>query len=111
MITSSLLPTAATISSMSSKNHGLFSALTRVHNAVPPKSVLFATAMKPARAASFASIGIASSRLPHSTSTCLAISGTRARIFSTWGGKKWIIRSGRTGSSRNGSGAPMASGR
>src|SRR6202012_2989311 len=37
-------------------------------------------------------------------------SGTRARIFSICGGTKWIIRSRRIGNSRNGAGAPMASG-
>ena len=95
---------------MSSSTQGLFSALTRVHSAVSPKSVAFATSMKPARAASLASAGMASSRLPSSTSTWRAISGTLARIFSRCGGKKWIIRSGRTGSSRTGTGAPAASG-
>jgi hypothetical protein len=39
------------------------------------------------------------------------MSGTLARIFSTCGGKKWIMRSSVTGSSRNGAGAPTASGR
>jgi hypothetical protein len=33
------------------------------------------------------------------------------RIFSMCGGMKWIIRSSRTGRSRNGGGAPAASGR
>ena len=93
-----------------SRNQGLLSALTRVHKPVSPKSTAFATSMKPARAASLASAGMASSRLPRKTSTCLTMSGTRARSFSMCGGKKWIIRSGRTGNSRTGWGAPMASG-
>ncbi len=67
-------------------------------------------AMKPARAASLASAGMASSRLPSTTSTWLMSSGTLARIFSICGGTKWIMRSSRTGSSRNGAGAPIASG-
>ena len=57
--------------------------------------------MKPARAASFVSAGIASSRLPSTTSTCRQL-GTLARTFSMWGGTKWIIRSSRTGKSRSG---------
>jgi hypothetical protein len=64
-----LLPDAATISQMSSSTHGELSALMRVHNPVAPKSHAFAMAMKPARAASLASAGIASSRLPSTTST------------------------------------------
>ena len=43
-------------------------------------------------------------------STCLAMSGTLAAIFSFEGSKKWIIREGRKGTSSTGSGAPMASG-
>ena len=42
----------------------------RVHSPVEPKSLALAMAMKPRRAASFASAGIASSRLPRTTSTC-----------------------------------------
>src|SRR5271165_547675 len=109
MITSSLLPTAFTISVMSSRNQGLFNAFTRVQSAVSPKSVALATSMKPARAASLESAGIPSSRLPHATSTCFAVSDILARILSMCGGKKWIMRSGRTGSSRSGCGAPIAS--
>ena len=60
--------------------------------------------MKPSRAASLASIGIASSRLPSTTSTCPTSSGTLARTFSRCGGTKWIIRSRRTGISRKGLG-------
>ena len=66
--------------------------------------------MKPARAASLASAGIASSRLPSTTSTCAISSGTLARSFSMCGGTKWIMRSSLTGSSRSGAGAPIASG-
>ena len=43
-------------------------------------------------------------------SACLAMSGTLAAIFSFEASKKWIIREGRTGTSRSGSGAPIASG-
>src|SRR5262249_43468109 len=57
-----------------------------------------------------ASTGIASSRLPSTTSTCRTSSCTFARTFSLWGGTKWIIRSSRTGNSRRGAGAPTASG-
>ena len=51
MMTSSLLPTAPTISEMSSSAQGELSALMRVHKPVEPKSTAFAIAMKPARAA------------------------------------------------------------
>src|SRR6476619_21603 len=110
MTTSSFEPTAATISSMSSRSHGELSALTRVHRPVAPKSLAFAIAMKPARAACLASAGIASSRLPSTTSTSAISSGTLARSFSMCGGTKWIMRSSFTGSSRSGAGAPIASG-
>ena len=60
--------------------------------------------------AAFDSIGIASSRLPSTTSTCPASSPTLARTFSLCGGTKWIMRSSRAGRSRSGAGAPMASG-
>src|SRR5665213_3220626 len=63
--------------------------------------------MKPARAAALASTGMASSRLPSTTSTCRASSGTLARSFSKCGGTKWIMRSSRTGKSRIGAPAPM----
>ena len=39
-----------------------------------------------------------------------ARSGTLAAIFSLLGSKKWIMRDGRNGISRTGSGAPIASG-
>ncbi len=55
--------------SMSSSTQGELSALMRVHRPVAPKSCAFAISMKPARAASLASAGIASSRLPSTTST------------------------------------------
>src|ERR1700760_3902564 len=54
---------------------------------------------------------MASSRLPSRTSTCPTMSGTLAAILSLLGSKKWIARLGRAGISRNGSGAPTASGR
>ncbi len=109
--TSSLSPMAATIWNRSSSTQGLLSALIRVHRPVSLKSTARATSMKPARAASLASAGMASSRLPSSTSTCPTSSGTLSRTFGRCGGKKWIMRSGTTGSWRIGSGAPMASGR
>ena len=90
--------------------HGELSALTRVHRPVAPKSLALAMAMKPARAAVLASAGIASSRLPSTTSTCAISSGTLARTFSICGGTKWIMRSSLTGRSRSGAGAPIASG-
>ncbi len=110
IITSSLLPTAAEISVTSSSAHGELSALMRVHKPVAPKSCACAIAMNPARAASLASAGTASSRLPSTTSTCAISSGTLARSFSICGGTKWTMRSSLTGSSRSGAGAPIASG-
>ena len=95
---------------MSSRNQGEFSALTRAHRPVEPKSVAFAMAMKPSRAALFDSIGIASSRLPSTTSTWPASSPAFARTFSLCGGTKWIMRSSRDGSSQKRRGAPIASG-
>ena len=65
----------------------------------------------PARAASLSAAGTPSSRLASSTSTVGAIVGTLATIFGFDAGRKWIIRDGRTGISRTGSGAPTASGR
>ena len=67
--------------------------------------------ISPARAASLSLAGTPSSRLASSTSTVGAIAGTLATIFGFDGGRKWIIRDGRTGISRSGSGAPAASGR
>jgi len=110
MITSSFAPTAPTISITSSSAQGELSALIRVHSPVVPKSFASAILMKPARAAPLASAGIASSRLPSTTSSCAINSGTFARSFSMCGGTKWIMRSSLTGSSRNGAGAPIASG-
>jgi hypothetical protein len=66
--------------------------------------------MNPCRAASLRSTGIASSRLPSSTSACSAISGALEAIFSFEKSRKWIIRCGLTGISRGGSGASIASG-
>src|SRR5215831_4041713 len=110
MTTSSFSPTAPTISITSSSIHGELRALIRVHRPVVPKSFAFAMAMKPARAACLASAGIASSKLPSTTSTSAISSGTLARNFSICGGTKWIMRSSLTGSSRSGVGAPTASG-
>src|SRR5262245_63070322 len=110
MTTSSFTPTAATISTTSSSIHGELRALIRVHRPVEPKSFPFAMAMKPARAACLASAGIASSRLPSTTSTSAISSGTLARNLSICGGTKWIMRSSLTGSSRSGVGAPTAIG-
>ena len=47
MITSTLLPTRATISNRSSRIQGELSALTRVHNPTEPKSQALAISMKP----------------------------------------------------------------
>jgi hypothetical protein len=69
-------------------NQGEFSALTRAQSPVEPKSIAFAIAIKPSRAASFASIGIASSRLPRMTSTWPTSSAAFARTFSLCGGMK-----------------------
>ena len=49
--TSSLSPISPTSRVMSSRNQGEFSALTRAHRPVEPKSVALAMAMKPSRAA------------------------------------------------------------
>ena len=69
-----------------------------------------AISIRPSRAATFLSLSIASSRLPSSTSHFWARAGTFAAIFALLGSKKWIIREGRSGISRGGSGAPMALG-
>jgi len=88
MTTSSLSPISPTSCVMSSRNQGEFSALTRAHSPVAPKSVAFAIAIIPSRAAVFDSTGIASSRLPSTTSTCPASSPALARSFSMCGGTK-----------------------
>ena len=98
--TSSLSPISPTSRVMSSRNQGEFSALTRAQRPVEPKSVAFAMAMKPSRAAALDSIGIASSRLPSTTSTWPASSPAFARTFSICGGTKWIIRSSFEGNSQ-----------
>ena len=69
MMTSSLAPAAGTISRMSSSAQGELRALMRVHRPVWPKSLALAMSMKPRRAATLASAGMASSRLPSTTST------------------------------------------
>ena len=111
MITSSLSPISETSVTRSSSPHGESRLLTRVHNCVSPRSTVLAAAISPARAASLSLAGIASSRLPSSTSTVGAMSGSLATTLAFCGGKKWIIRLGRNGISRSGSGAPTASGR
>src|SRR3954453_5572793 len=110
MITSSLWPTSLTISVRSSSTHGLSNALTRVQSDVSPKSPPLTASMKPRRAASLRSTGIASSRLPRRMSVCSAICGAFAAIFSFEKSRKWIIREGPNGISRGGSGASMAGG-
>ncbi len=111
MMTSSLSPTSPTSVVRSSSTHGLSRALTRVHSCVAsPKSVAFAMATSPARAASFLSALTASSRLPSSTSTVPTMAGTLAAIFSLLGSKKWITRDGREGTCVSGVGAPTANG-
>ena len=112
MMTSSWWPAFRTSSDTSSWNQGEFSGFTRLQKPVPLpcQSYMFAISIAPARAASLASAGMASSRLARMTSTPGAMDGTFARTLSRCGGTKWIIRSSFTGRSRIGSGAPMASG-
>src|SRR5689334_4342538 len=110
MITSSLWPISPTTCVRSSSTHGDSSALTRVHSCVSPSSISRPTFSRPARAASLRSTGTASSRLPRRMSTVGAMSGTLATIFSLEKSRKWIIREGRKGISRTGSGASIASG-
>ena len=96
---------------MSSSAQGEFSALIRVHRPVAPKSTAFAIAMKPvARLRAWRRREWRPRDCPSTTSTWRTSSGTLAVTFSMCGGTKWIIRSSRTGSSRNGAGAPIASG-
>src|SRR2546423_2827247 len=110
IITSSLCPISVTIVVMSSSTHGDSRALTRVQSWVSPSWMSRPTVTSPARAASLRSTGTASSRLPSRMSTVGAMSGTLATIFSLEKSRKWIIRDGRTGISRTGSGASIASG-
>src|SRR5688572_28139937 len=110
MITSSAAPASSTAAVRSSRPHGESRLLTRVQNWVSPNATFSATSTSPARAASLSAAGTPSSRLARSTSTVGARSGSLARIFSLWAGKKWIARLGRTGISRTGAGAPTASG-
>src|SRR3954470_4346823 len=110
IITSSLWPISPTIWVMSSRTHGEASSLTRVQSWVSPRSMSLPTLIRPARAASLRSTGMASSRLPSRMSTVGAMSGTFATIFSLEKSRKWIIREGLTGISRSGSGASIASG-
>src|SRR4051812_33922568 len=107
--TSSRSPIAATSWVRSSSIHGLSSALTLVQSWVSPSSISEPTRISPSRAASLRSTGTASSRLPSRMSTCGAMSGALATIFSLEKSRKWIIRDGRKGTSRAGSGAPIAS--
>ena len=94
----------------SSSIHGLSSALMRVQSCVSPSSISEPTRISPSRAASLRSTGMASSRLPSRMSTCGAMSGALATIFSFEKSRKWIIRDGLNGISRSGSGASIASG-
>src|SRR4051794_3496942 len=110
MITLSLSPISPTSWVRSSSTHGDSSEFTRVHSCVSPSSISLPTLIRPARADSLRSTGTASSRLPSRMSTVGAMSGTFATIFSLEKSRKWIIREGRTGISRTGSGASMASG-
>src|SRR5215211_4867978 len=108
--TSNRSPMAATSSVMSSSIQGLSRALMRVQSCVSPSSISEPTRISPSRAASLRSTGTASSRFPSKTSTWGAMSGAFATIFSFEKSRKWIIREGRTGISRSGSGASIASG-
>src|ERR671919_1448395 len=110
MMTSSRSPISAISRVTSSRTQGLSRLFTRVHSAVSPRSPSRATRISPSRAASLRSTGIASSRLPSSTSVCRPMSGAFAAIFSFEKSRKWIIREGVTGISRSGSGASTASG-
>src|SRR3954451_11922002 len=110
MITLSLSPISPTTCVRSSRTQGDSSELTRVHSCVSPSSISLPTLIRPARAASLRSTGTASSRLPSRMSTVGAMSGTFATIFSLEKSGKWIIREGRTGISRAGSGASIARG-
>ncbi len=110
-MTSRACPASSTAAVRSSSPQGESSEFTRVQNWVAPKSAVRATSTSPARAASLSSAGTPSSRFASSTSTLAAMSGTLATILGLEAGKKWIIRDGRTGISRTGSGAPTARGR
>src|SRR5918993_932067 len=108
--TSSRSPMAATTCTRSSSTHGLSSEFTRVQSCVSPNSISEPTRIRPSRAASLRSTGMASSRFPSRMSTWGAMSGALATIFSFEKSRKWIIREGLTGISRSGSGASIASG-
>src|SRR5215208_1511846 len=110
MITSSRSPISATTCVRSSKTQGLARLFTRVQSCVSPSSISRPTRISPSRAADLRSTGTASSMLPSMMSTLGAISGALATIFSLEKSKKWIIRDGRKGISRSGSGASTASG-
>ena len=111
-MTSRRSPISVTAATRSSSAHGESSELTRVQNwRVGRASTPVPISTSPARAASLSLAGMPSSRLASSTSTVGAISATLATILGLYGGRKWIIRDGRNGISRTGSGAPTASGR
>src|ERR671918_1716164 len=110
MITSSRSPISPTSRVRSSSTQGLSRLFTRVHSDVSPSSASRATRIRPSRAASLRSTGMASSRLPSSTSVWRAMSGALAAILSFEKSRKWIMREGVTGISRRGSGASTASG-
>src|ERR671910_478391 len=111
MITSRASPTSVTAVVRSSRPHGESRELTRAHSWVSGVLHFLPTSTRPARAASLSAAGTPSSRLASSTSTVGAMSGTLPTIFGLEAGTKWIIRDGRKGISRTGSGAPTASGR
>ena len=94
---------------MSSSAQGESSALTRAHNAAPPRSPSRAIRTSSARAASLRSGGTPSSRLPASTSARAPSAPSFAVMRSLEGSKKWITRRGATGISSSGAGAPTAS--
>src|SRR5918996_980753 len=110
MITSSRSPISPTKRVRSSSTQGLSRPFTRVQSDVSPRPASRATRIRPSRAASLRSTGMASSRLPSSTSVWRAMSGALAAIFSFEKSRKWIMREGVTGISRRGSGASTASG-
>ena len=102
--TSSRSPIAATSWVRSSSTQGLSSELTLVQSWVSPSSISEPTRISPSRAASFRSTGMASSRLPSRMSTCGAMSGALATIFSFEKSRKWIVLKSLTGASPIGSG-------
>ena len=111
-MTSSASPASVTAAVRSSSPHGESSELTRVQNWVPPKSAVLADLDQPGPGGLLVGGGHAVLEVGRAARRpCGAMSGTLATILGLEAGKKWIIRDGRTGISRSGSGAPTASGR